>query len=231
MVSLLAVLLPGLLLLQEPPAGWSKTILAPGLAISLPPGVKPDPDNKKQQAGFKMWSYSAGPAVFQVQLMADYEKSEPGVTPDRIAVEYLSGILGESKKATVKRQRDIVLNGWPGLDDLLSLDLKDQGSFAMWVRTYVVAGSLYSVSVMYAPEFGRPATAEPFLNSLSLEGAAKPGPLTSPGPTFTTFAPKGGGFSIGMPATPTQDELPTGTGPGKSILHRFKATYGNRVYT
>jgi hypothetical protein len=230
MVPVLALLSLSPKFAQTLPAGWTKTVLTTEFTVYLPPGAKPDADNKKQPADYKTWIFSSGATVFQVALVPNYGKTEPGLSPDEVVAEFLSGILEESKKATIKRQRDITLNGWPGLEDLLALEMKEGGTFATLQRAYAVSGSLYSVSVMYAPELGRPSDAEPFLNTVDIAAAAKAGPLTTPGPTFSTFAPKGGGFSIGMPAKTESEELPLGKGDQKSVIYRYTATYGNRIY-
>ena len=230
MTAVLALLSPAALFAQASPVGWNKVVINKEVTVYLPPGAKPNADNKKQAADSQLWIFSLGATVFEVEVMPNYEKGEPGITPDRAMAEYISGTLQEAKRASIKRQRDITINGWPGLDDLLALEMKVEGNFAMLEKTYAVAGSLYSVSVMYASEFGRPASAEPFLNSLEIKAAAKAGPLTTPGPTFTPFAPTGGGFTIGMPSTPIEEEVPLSKGDKKSLLHRFTALYGNRAY-
>ncbi|HLK15227.1 MAG TPA: hypothetical protein VKT78_10510 [Fimbriimonadaceae bacterium] len=204
--------------------------LAPGLSVKVPAKASADPDNKSQDPKYKTWRFDTEGASYIVSTLPNYQKEDPGTPADQELAAYVGGVVQEFEHPVFKRQRDALLNGWPGLEDVLEVGIKGIGRLAVRLRVFAIAGSLYAVMVEYSPQSGLPAGAESYLASLTVKDAETPGPLKFAGPLFTPFSPEGGGYTIAMPSTPKPEAQSIGEGKQKTTGHRYIARFGNRIY-
>lgn len=209
------------LIAVAPAQAWRKIELSPHLKVSLPSTAVPV-GPPKTEAGARVWTFMDRHATYLVESYTGKTKDELAMTPDAVLEATIEGICEPAGNPMIKKQRDILLNGWPGLEDVI---VDDSG--ALSVRVLFVEKTTYTLAVVYPPSNGRPAGAETFLNSLTIVPPPPAGPQKSPGPTFQPFAPPGSDFEIGEPSKPEPEKITLESG---AFLYRYSATYGNRTY-
>src|SRR5579863_10417879 len=104
-----------------------KIAVTTAVSVSVPANAKPDPDNKKQDPTYKLWAYLDGGVEYDIEVMPAIQKIEPGASPDRVVAEFVTGLIEDTENPTIRRQRDITLNGWLGIEALVSRTIKIVG--------------------------------------------------------------------------------------------------------
>jgi len=201
---------------------WKHVAVSSAISVTLPLDVSPMTADQGNVPGQRVWWYAGRDATYSVSSRPLAEKDMAKTTPDLVLGTAVIDACNSLLWPHVKLQRDIMLNGWPGLDVLI---VDDFGP-AQAMRMYVVGQSLYTLCETYSRAIGRPAGVDKFMNSLVLNPAPSVGPLRTPGPTFTTFEPEGGRFSVGLPAAPK----PLLTDPKIKPWNHFETQYGDRYY-
>jgi hypothetical protein len=200
---------------------WQTIPVAKGWTVEIPKGMtelKVAPEKGVKSSGR---AFTDGDAIYTVTIAS----TSSGKSADKSISDVVTNICHTLSPATVKFQRDVLLNGWPGLENVIL----GHDDTAVCMRTYDIDGTIYRLGVGYTSDSGRPDTSERFLTSLKGNSVA-PGPLITPGPVFQSFQPPTQSFSIFMPGTPrVEDEKITAAGPN-TVSHRYLAEYGNRVY-
>src|SRR5579859_7249207 len=132
-------------------AGWHEVVLSPHVSVMLPEGAKRFQSAKLSPKGQEMWVFQAGPTVFEVSASKWDPKSPKDSAYQELAAT-VAGRLDAVKGNTLKSQRDIMLNGWPGIEFVvLSPD-----KLAAVQRSYAVEDKLYLIGVDYLSTLGRP---------------------------------------------------------------------------
>lgn len=201
---------------------WRHVAVSSAITVSLPPDVSPITADQGNVPGQRIWSYAGSDATYLVSSRPLAEKELTSTTPDLILGKVAVDTCNSFLLPNIKLQRDILLNGWPGLEALI---VDDFGP-AQAMRMYVVGKTLYTLSETYSKAIGRPAGVDKFMNSLILSPAPSLGPQLTPGPTFTKFEPEGGRFAVELPAAPK----PLLTDPNIKPWNHFETQYGDRYY-
>ncbi len=211
------------------PADWHMVELEKGTSVALPKSavsLDVSEPSSKLPAGevLRHWQFVDGRVAYVI--------GEDKMTPEALSRARPDEILGNAARGlvdslgnggTIKSQRDLLLNGWPGLEVLAA-----GRELAAWSRVYMVGPVMYQLLETYSLAKGRPPGTDAFLGSLSVDLMAA-GSLKTPGPVFETFTPPGAGCSIGMPGKPKPDSENKTKG-AKASFTRYLASYGNRVY-
>ena len=205
---------------------WKFVPVSPGITVTLPPDASPITLDQGNAPGQRVWSYAGSDATYRVCSRPLAQAELASTTPDLILGKAVIDACRLCLLPWIKLQRDILFNGWPGLEAVV---VDDFGP-AQAMRTYVVGKTLYTLSETYSRTIGRPVGVDTFLTSLVLTPRPPAGPQRNPRPSFTTFQPPDGRFSIGMPATPTPMPAKMHTRKTSTPQHDFAATYGNRYY-
>lgn len=230
-MALLSLVLGTVMGVQGPPAGW-KALNVDGFHALLPSGAVPDKDNKKSSSGGLVWSFTLGSLSYEVDVITLDRKAAPDLTSDRAEAGFEAQCLENLRgmgEASLKRQRDIVVNGRVGLEFMISVALDKSSHIINFSRCFMVGDKIYSGSVAYLAESGRPPTAEQFLNSLAVDGDIDVDTHRTAGPTFSTYSPGGHNFQLSFPAKPKESKTPLKTNP-PSDRTDVVAIYGNRTY-
>jgi hypothetical protein len=127
-------------------------------------------------------------------------------------------------KATLTAQRDMVLNGWEGLEFQGSTP-----SGTVWGRVFRVDHSLVELAIGVAgTKF--PFGSRKFLDSLQLPKGVPNGPHNTVGPTFTIYPLAELELQASFPKKPTRDSMLYGSGDNAIPLVRYQAAYGDRLF-
>lgn len=229
MVNLIAVFAVGAHLRQLP-SGWHKVELSASISVALPETAIPT--EAKPADGFKLppgekldhFEYINGKTSYVIGANTFTADEMKEITPDQVLANAVRGASHGLAASTIKRQRDITLNGWPGIEFMLSGDETSGQS-----RVYLIGRTMYQLLEVYPTAKGRPDGVDTFLGSFSLRPAPTRGPLAMPGPAFTTFAPTNSKCSISMPGKAELLLSPAADG-SKAAFAQYLARYGNRVY-
>ncbi|HLK14208.1 MAG TPA: hypothetical protein VKT78_05335 [Fimbriimonadaceae bacterium] len=198
-------------------AAFEQVAVSPTITVSLPKSATPLKADAPDPS-MKLWSYTDGTASYIVSTHPLTDEELAKATPDMILGNSVLGACGSMSHPNIKLHRDVLLNGWPGVETLIVSDNK----YASAMRSFVVGKSLYMLCETYAATSGRPDGVDTFLGSLVISPAPAAGPLETPGPVFKAFAPEDGKLSILMPATPKKSE---------TAMPGWDAQYGDRFYT
>lgn len=207
------------------PGTWTSHKSADGLTFAVPASAKPIDLGRPEDSNgerTETQAYIDGTTTFLATFTTKKPDASDKATPDQALADFFAGFASHVEPFVVRQQRDLLLQGWPGLEDLVV----SRGKSAVWSRIYLVGTTSACLVCGYPATGGRPDSAEKFLQSLVIPKASI-GPATKAGPTFAPFTPEGAGFTVGMPHTAKVEELPS----GGTILHRYTARYGNRSYS
>jgi hypothetical protein len=144
--------------------------------------------------------------------------------PDGVLAAAVAGTL-DSQKGSLLSQTDSLLAGWPAVDIRVKTG---EGLFGT-ARTAMVGNKMVQLLVMGKTEAAVKAPYEKAIASLGIGSQAK-GTQTVAGPNFTAVPIGASGASIELPRMPKEETFPINTKPDAPVMHRFVATYGNRVY-
>ena len=212
---------------HRPSAAWEQVAVSPAITISLPSGAAPITVDHPSAPGQQLWTYADKSACFIVSTQPLTAKNLADASPDIILGNAVIGACNALSHPNIKLHRDVLFNGWPGIETLIVSD----NSIAQAMRTYVVGSTLYLLSETYSATSGRPDGVDTFMNSLVINPTPASGPQQTPGPVFKSFAPDGGQFSIGMPAAAKADPSDPSAPKDGNPMHQFQAQYGDRFYS
>lgn len=209
---------------QAKPDPWKPAFLPGGFSIQCPGPVKrivPGDGDEPMPPGYQGWMVSYKDAVFAITLGTTQEiKQNP---PDQLLAGTEFGLL--EGDGTITAQKDILLNGWTGVEFDFSFPSGVHGTS----RAYVVGGSIVQAAVEW-PGAEPAADVSRFLGSMMTPDKAGRGPYKHAGPDLADYKLEGAKLTVRLPAKPARSEVQIGTPeiPGKLI--RFTASYGNRQY-
>lgn len=202
---------------------WKRIALSPHVSMSIPPGAVAIDPGTPAPKDTKLWAFFDGHAAYLAMIWTASSKEDLEDPPDQALAAAIAGLGSSMEKPMIKSQRDILVNGWPGLEDLIV----SEGKQATLVRVFYLGKQGIMMGVSYVPTHGRPATSDVFFSSLKITPVTASGPLKTAGPTFEPLQPKGADFTIGMPS---KAETSQDMGSSGATLYEFLARYGNRTY-
>jgi len=136
-----------------------------------------------------------------------------------VAMGYARGTKGE-----ITEQRDIVLQGWPGIE----LKIHSFEGLSGWMRAYIVNDVIYQVAAATNRADGQFFGVRQMFDSIKLPFGQ--GPLTEAGPKPAAFTFPGTDVLATMPGTPeVKVEALKGNRYGLT-MHAAVVNYGNRSY-
>ncbi|MEZ0327232.1 MAG: hypothetical protein ACAH95_15140 [Fimbriimonas sp.] len=202
--------------------GWKTHTIADGLSMTLPsPPITMDV-KIEDNPGANTWASIHPDGSSIIIGYFPIQPSQKEMPRDELMAAFLSGHL-EGDIELVK-QRDIALNGWPGLEYVT----KEEDTPVL-SRLYVTGKSMYYVAVTSETEKGIAPIAQKIFASLKFPSSMAKGPELKPGPTFTPFS-LSDSVKIGFPKEPKKEKIPMPENELKLVMDRSSTSYGNRVF-
>lgn len=203
---------------------WRPVFLPGGFSVQCPGPVKrivPGDGEEPMPPGFQGWMVLYKNAIFAITLGTTQETKQ--TPPDQTLSTAQFGLL--EGDGTITAQKDILLNGWTGVEFDFSYETGVHGRS----RAYVVGGSIVQAAVEWT-DAEPAADVSRFLGSMMTPDKAGRGPFKHAGPDLADYKLEGARLTVRLPAKPAKSEIAIGTPeiPGK--LFRFTAAYGNRQY-
>ncbi|HVT11593.1 MAG TPA: hypothetical protein VHE55_04955 [Fimbriimonadaceae bacterium] len=200
---------------------WKTAFLPGGYSIQAPGPVKSMDKLTEMPPGTRGWMVLAD-AIYTVALDATVDLKE--APADQILAANVNEAVG--KTGTLTGEKDLILNGWPGIE----AEFVSDDAFHGRVRAYVVGSTVFMAGVQW--EKDEPAAnVTRFLGSMMTPDKAGRGPLKHAGPDFAEYKLEGTALTVRLPGKPEKSEYQIGTPdhPNKGI--RFEADYGNRIFS
>jgi hypothetical protein len=172
----------------------------------------------------RYWVGITSAAVYVTALEVVYEKDLKDAPPMRALAMFVGGVL--EPKGVLRSQRDILLNGWPGLE-IEYTDGADRSRF----RAYVLGNTIFQAGVGWPDGKPAPAEADRFLSSMLTPDKLGRGPQKTVGPEFAVHELPGGKISLRLPGTPDTSHVETQWPTAKVVVTRHVAGYGDRVFS
>lgn len=217
-------LLPALLSFVALQGAWKTYTLGPGFQVDMP-----TPPQANSSGGRDMGK-DGGVWVSMHQarntVVFGYEGIKPNepTPPDIILRNAVMGAT-DGMRAKLTAQRDILLEGWPGVEFRVS---NAEGLYGIG-RTYIVPGGIAQLIVAGTSEKALDAPATKYFASLKLPAAIGKGALKIAGPEFKPHPIPRTSLKINFPKPPKEEtsEFP---GPPKMTMYRHTADYMNRMF-
>lgn len=207
---------------QAPAAAWKSYPLG-GFTALLPsaPVEQKAPANAKDTHIWTSLHTGGNVVVVGVSTIADAEALKK---PDGVLAAAVAGTL-ESQKGSLLSQTDSLLAGWPAVD----IRVKTGDGMFGTGRTAMVGNKMVQILVLGKTEASVKAPYEKAVAGFGL-GTQPKGTQTVAGPSFSPVTIGASGSSIDLPRMPKEETFPINPKPDAPLMHRFVATYGNRVY-
>lgn len=211
----------GLLALQ---GAWKTYPLGPGFRVDMPnPPQAISNGGVKVDAGAGSWF-----SLHQERnsVVFGYEPLKKGETTssDEILRNSLYGVI-DSFKGRLTAQRDLVLDGWPGVEFRVS---NGDGMHAIG-RTYVLKEGIVFLQMASLSATALNAPSTKFFASLKLPAAAGKGPVKVAGPEFKPYPLGTTGITVDFPKVPKAEDIDL-PGTPKRTMRRHSAEYMNRAF-
>jgi hypothetical protein len=204
---------------QKPSKAPTQYQFAPGFFVTLPAAP-----NKLPAEGTKVWQVKVpGQGVYIIGAFSVKEKGKQPPT-DQLLAAMAAGTVSSSGGRVVE-QRDLVLQGWPGLEIKIR---SAEGGFTSWTRNYVVKEMGFQVCAVSVRPDGQMPGMKAVFDSVRLPGGV--GPVKVAGPEFLPFTFPDTGVSVMLPGTPKTSLEPMPGNPYGLSLHVATTDYGNRTY-
>ncbi len=201
---------------------WSLYALG-GFSVALPsePISQTAPNLPE---GFRSWSalMDATSYVFSLNPIRTADQSAP---PDALLAQCVSGILS-SREAFITGERDLLLDGWPGVEIRYRIAPNTDGR----LRAFVVKNQILNLVVTHPLGSVEPDGATKFFGSAALPSDVEKGTLSQPGPTIEKFDLESSGFTARVPKGVRSATQKIGEGAAAVNMHRFATAFLNRVY-
>lgn len=208
---------------QAPVAAAWKPYPLGGFSFLLPsaPVEQKAPENVKDTRYWTSTHTGGNVVVVGVSTITDPEALKK---PDAVLAAAVQGTLA-NQGASLVSQSDSLLAGWPAVDIRAKTG---PGMFGM-ARTAMVGNKMVQLLVMGKSEAAVKAPYDKALAGIGIGTQAK-GTQTVAGPSFSAVTIGASGSSIELPRMPKEETFPMNAKPDAPLMHRFVATYGNRVY-
>lgn len=200
---------------------WKPYTLPGGMQVELPsPPKVAEEQTKALENGGRIW-YSMHQGTNAV-VVAWIPLPKNDKTPaDEVLANMVAGNLAGAD-AQLTGQKDIVRQGWPGLE----AELKLESGFAL-SQVFVTPEAMFQVGV-FGPTMK--AIEPPARKAFASIRLPKPeGTMTKPGPRFESVSLGTSGVTLEMPGKPKEEKMPLGKA-GELGVNRFTVNYGNRSY-
>lgn len=182
-----------------------------GFSIELgpPTGTKTIAPVAETHSGGKRYSWESAKGIFS----AGYMDLLPDVVPKLYIDAVAGGVIeaARTRGATLKYKKDIVLGDMPGVE--FAVVLKGDGQEATVLnRIYAVKGRAYVLDAVWlSPQTG--AADMKVLDTFRPTAGTKP---AAPAPVLGPFVSEKGGFSIALPAKPSEESGTDGDSKGEA---------------
>ena len=201
---------------------WSLYALG-GFSVALPsqPDLQTGPNIP---AGYRAWSATDGTSPYVFSL-TEVKAEDAKAAPDALLAQCVAGILS-SGKGLITGERDILFDGWPGVE----IRYRQAANLEGRLQAFVVKNHIVNLVVTHPLGSAEPDSATRFFSSVKLPSDVEKGALTQPGPELAKFDLDGSGFSAKVPKGVRSGPIKIGDGPTAVEMHRFATAYLNRVY-
>lgn len=194
------------------PAGEVATFLAPGV---MKESKLPDDSYFKGQ---QEWVAIRGRKSFSFFVSQDKDSD---ATPSETLAKGLHS-FGPAVQS-ITSLKDITVSGWPAIAFRMDADFGImEGRIVAFNHKMVMAFASYPPA---GP--GKPGEIDTFLGSVRIKNS---GPMVKPGPTMSRFALADSGLSLLLPHMPKSEAISPSSDPDSSVMHRFQAVHGLRVF-
>ncbi len=204
-------------------ANWKTQTFSEGVSLEVPVTLKKSSKAIKDagMTTLELWNAVEGVTSYLITVgrLRDPEKTK---TPNLFSASAAGLISGA--RGTLVGQRDILLQGWPGLATTVRMD----DGLTLVARTFRTKDCVVQLGVTFFTARGRPAKIDRFLNSLKLPGE---GDLKEPGATLTRYPLGESGLSALFPGPPQLTETPMGKGAKTATLFAYSADYALRTFS
>lgn len=202
---------------------WKTQTFAEGVSLEVPIPLNKSPKAFKDpgMTTVELWAGLDGVTSYLVTVghLRDPEKTK---TPQLFSASAAGLISGG--KGTLIGQRDLLLQGWPGL----ATTVRGDDGLSLAGRTFRTKDCFVQIGVTFLTAAGRPPAADRFLNSLKLPGE---GDLKEPGPVLSRYPLGESGLSAIFPSPPELKETPMGKGAKTATLFAYSADYALRTFS
>jgi hypothetical protein len=201
---------------------WKPYTLRPGIRVNLP--AKPVEQPRDPEAPtFSNWVSSH--QGWNTLLVTHGTFPEDGTRLDQILQGLLLG-LQEGGKGKIVMQKDLMLNGWPGVET--RHEMEDETYLIC--RSYAMPGQCATFTIGGPFDEKLNAPAAKFFASIKLPPKVGQGPLKVAGPEFKPYTVGDTGVSIEFPNPPTlqNHDVP---GIHKRKMSQYISTYVNRIFS
>jgi hypothetical protein len=204
-------------------AKWQTQTFSEGVSLEVPIVLK-----KTSQAlddprlkSFDLWVGIDGQTSYLISISRYREPQKIG-TPSLFSAS-VAGLM-DGVKGKMVGQRDLVLQGWPGL----ATTLRSADGLTMAVRTFRTQDLVIQFGGMFLTARGRPPKLDRFLNSLKLP---EQGELKEPGAALTRYPLGESGLSALFPEAPQMEEIAMGNRTKTVPMFAYKAEYARRAFS
>ncbi len=157
--------------------------------------------------------------------MTGVAKEEEQTTPDAQLFELIEG-FAESAEGKIVKQKDVLLNGWQGIEAVVNSTDQITGI----VRGFVVGRRFYMLTTTWPTKQTQPKDCLTFMDSFKLPKDTAKGPFTVAGPAWRTYTFKDLKISGIFPAAATEATLNLPNDQGTTTMQQVKTVFGNRRY-
>lgn len=196
------------------------TSFPPGFSLVAPAPVKRADSEPGTPKGARYWSAATAEGGFAIYVQTLSEAEVASTPPDQVLAAMAAGLIQSGR---IESQRDLVLNGWPGIEVEYS-EATLKGRF----RGYAVGKNLFGAVALWSKDAKEPNAVKPYLDSMSMSAKLGRGPQKKAGPDLGLYKLEGAGMSVKLPALPVRSE--THFGPRQILMIRFASRYGNRSF-
>ncbi|MFI5386309.1 MAG: hypothetical protein ACHQ50_09335 [Fimbriimonadales bacterium] len=215
--------------LQTPIDNWKTIVLPGGYSVDAPcelVEVSKGLGEETMPAGCRMWLGLDSGAAYTVLVGKMSPEETAKTAPDRVLSNVVFGMLESRVKGEIRAQRDILFNGWPGIE----VEVVGNPSLRAKTRTFVIRDTILQLAAIWKEPGFAPAGLSRFLDSMLIPKSAGRGPQQSAGPSFTICSLPEGKISVRLPSKPERTVHTFGSQDHPGTMIRFEADYGNRMY-
>lgn len=201
--------------------GWSLFALG-GFSIACP-GTPQSPSGQKPSDGFREWTIAQGKGSYVFSL-ARVGPAVANAPAEPILRQCVNGLVSSSK-GTIVAERDLLLDGWMGVEVRYRTDAGSD----VQLRAYVVKDQILNLILAHPVGSAPPDGANRFFDSVQLPSDVGKGTFSEPGPKFAKFDLESSGFTVRVPLG-VQSQIIKASETGSVEMHNFVSVYLNRTY-